>query len=122
MKKKFVELYEILKLDRRNSPWSKNNTFHSRFKELESEIEEIRNALNNEDYINLKEELGDAILDLVFLSVIAEEKKLFTLDDVLNNTIRKLRRRKPWIFTNEKVTVEEEHKRWEEAKKKEKEF
>jgi len=120
MEKEFKKLYNLLKLDRKKSPWSKSNTINSRFNELKKEIDEVENALKNKDYKNLEEELGDSLLDLIFISIIAEEKKLFTLKNVLHKVINKINRRKPWIHNNEKLTIKEELKRWEESKKKEK--
>ncbi|MAG39243.1 hypothetical protein CMO90_04115 [Candidatus Woesearchaeota archaeon] len=116
MKEKFQELYETLKIDRNKSAWSKKNDFKQRIEELSSEIEEIKQAIEKNDTENLREELGDALWDLLFLIIIAEEKKLFTGKEVISETIEKLKRRKPWIFNGEKVSVEEEIKRWNKTK------
>ncbi|MBL7057655.1 hypothetical protein ISS09_05225 [Candidatus Woesearchaeota archaeon] len=120
MKEKFQELYENLKLDRNNSSWSKENSMTDRFKELESEITEIREALEKEDYENLKDELGDALWDLLFMIIIAEEKGLFHGKEVIGGAITKLKRRKPYLFEGKKLSKEEESKMWLEVKKKEK--
>ena len=101
MKERFAELYDILKLDRKNSAWSRQDTFRHRHKELESEVFEIKMSLEKEDMKNFKEELGDSLLDLLFLMVIAEEKELFTAKDVIEGVITKIKRRKPWIFSGE---------------------
>jgi NTP pyrophosphatase (non-canonical NTP hydrolase) len=117
--KEIKELHEILIKDRKISPYSKEDTFLKRSKELKSEIIEIIQAINNNDIDNLKEELGDALLDLIFISIIAEEKELFTFKDTINSALSKIKRRKPWIFKNEILTIEEEKKRWQEIKLKE---
>ena len=115
MKEKFEEFYEMLKLDRKNSAWSRKNTL-----ELKGEVAELGEAIKNNDVENLKEEIGDSIWDLLFLAVIAEEYGYFSMKEVIQTSIEKLKRRKPWIFTGEDLTVEEERKRWKEAKSKEK--
>jgi tetrapyrrole methylase family protein / MazG family protein len=116
MAHKFDEFYEMLKLDRKNSAWSRTNTLESRYDELIDEIKEIRQAIDNNDPENLKEELGDGLWDLLFLVVLAEEKGLFKAEDIIQSSIDKLKRRKPWIFTGEKLDIEEERRRWKEVK------
>ena len=65
--------------------------------------------------------MGDSLWDLMFLMVVAEEKKLFTAKEVIEGAIEKIKRRKPWIFTGEKVSLEDEERLWFIAKAKEKE-
>ncbi|MBT3463487.1 MAG: hypothetical protein HOI47_07665 [Candidatus Scalindua sp.] len=110
------DVYEMLKIDRKNSAWSAKNTMEFRFAELKSEINELNEALKNQDVENLKEEIGDSIGDLLFLIVIAEEYGYFSLKEVIETYFEKFKRRKPWIFSGEKLTIEEEMKRWRETK------
>ncbi len=71
---------------------------------------------------NLKEELGDLLLQVMLHSVIAEEEGLFTFDDVAGVVADKMIRRHPHVFSNVKFDSEEElHKVWADIKKKEKE-
>jgi len=118
MKDAFQELYENLKLDRQMSEWSNDNTLQDRFEELKSEIKEIHEALELEDYPNLRSEMGDALWDLMFMIIIAEEEELFTGKEVITSAIQKLKRRKPWIFKGIKIPKEEESRLWQEAKNK----
>ena len=120
MPHKFDTFYDMLKLDRKNSTWSSQNTMESRYDELLGEVQEIKEAIDRNDNLNLKEELGDTLWDLLFLVVLAEEKGLFTSDDIIQSSIDKLKRRKPWIFTGEKLDIAEEHRRWMKAKEIEK--
>lgn len=120
MKDSFQEFYEMLQLDRKNSAWSREGTLEFRTKEFAGEARELAEAVEKLDDENLKEELGDALWDLMFLFIMAEEKGLFTAKAVIEGAMQKLRRRKPWIFTGEKVSKEEEVRRWIEAKKEEK--
>lgn len=118
--KLFEELNSIAILDRKNSAWSQQQNFSERAKMLQEEVEEMIGAIKNEDYQNLQEELGDIIWDALTIAAIAEEKTLFTTQQVLSRVSAKIKRRKPWIFTNEKLGAEEESRRWKEAKKREK--
>ncbi|MBO4506147.1 MAG: nucleotide pyrophosphohydrolase [Lachnospiraceae bacterium] len=74
------------------------------------------------DPANLKEELGDLLLQVVFHAVIAEEEGLFTLDDVAATVSEKMIRRHPHVFGDMQFATEEELlNAWAEIKKKEKE-
>lgn len=116
MENTFEGIHEMLKLDRKNSAWSRKNTLEFRFAELKSEIDELGEAIKNKDLENIKEEIGDVIGDAFFLGVMAEEYGYFSMDDVIESYIKKFKRRKPWIFTGEKLTVDEEMKRWRDTK------
>ena len=70
---------------------------------------------------NLKEELGDLLLQIVMHARIAEEEGLFTIDDVICNVTEKMIRRHPHVFGTAKAdTSAEVLKAWDEIKKKEK--
>ena len=70
---------------------------------------------------NLKEELGDLLLQIVMHTRIAEEEGLFTIDDVIRNVTEKMIRRHPHVFGTAKAdTSAEVLKAWDEIKKKEK--
>ncbi len=119
--KEMQKLFDALQQSRKKCPWSKEQELQEHFKELEREIEEAKEALDKKDYANLKEELGDVLMDLVFISIIAEEEKLFSLQDMMESANTKLRRRKPWVFGDEKITTKQEAiKRWNEIKSEEK--
>ena len=121
MKESFDELYRILKIDRGNSAYSRERSLKGRFKDLKEEVEEIGQAIEKDDFNNLKEELGDALWELISLIIIAEEKGEFTAKEIIQEAIKKIRRRKPWIFTRKILTQEEELEFWIKIKKKEKE-
>ena len=71
---------------------------------------------------NLKEELGDLLLQVLMHSQIAEEEGYFTLDDVIVGIAEKMIRRHPHVFGKEKISTSAEVlENWEEIKKKEKE-
>ncbi|MGM5484386.1 MAG: MazG nucleotide pyrophosphohydrolase domain-containing protein [Nanobdellota archaeon] len=115
------ELKKIMKLDRNNSEWGQSYTFRKAVDELRSEIDEIQEALDKKDYDNLKEELGDALGDLMYLSIIAEEEGHFKFEDTVKSIAEKMKRRKPWLMEGKTLPLKEEQRLWEEIKKKDKE-
>ena len=118
------ELIEIVSILR--SPdgceWDKAQTFESMKKCLADETEEVLLAIDNKDYLNLQEELGDVLLQVVMNSEIAKEQGLFTLSDVVQTLCEKLIRRHPHVFgdVNKPTTPEESLKLWRSVKEIEK--
>ena len=107
-------------------PWDAAQTHSSLKPECIEEAAEVICGINileeTGDPENLREELGDLLLQVVFHSVIAEEEGLFTLDDVIKTVSDKMIRRHPHVFDG--VVYEsdsERHKAWEEIKAREKE-
>lgn len=119
---KFDELVNIIKTLRGpdGCPWDKKQTLYSQKKEIMEETAELIDALDKKDIENIKEELGDVLLHVVFHSVVASEEKLFTIDDVIEGINSKLIRRHPHVFANDKInSAEKVIERWEEIKKEE---
>ena len=118
------EIVETLRSEN-GCPWDRKQTHMSLKPECIEEAAEVINGINildeTGDSENLKEELGDLLLQVMFHSVIAEEEGLFTFDDVAKVVSDKMVRRHPHVFGA--VTYESEeaqHKAWEEIKKAEK--
>jgi NTP pyrophosphatase (non-canonical NTP hydrolase) len=120
MKESFDELYKMAIADRKKSPWSRKKTLNDCHSHLAGEVEEIRQALEQEDFENLREELGDSLFDVLAFIVVAEEKGLLKGKDVIDAVMVKFKRRKPWIFNDEVMTEDDEIRRWNEAKRLEK--
>lgn len=120
MKEKFEELVNINKKLRKECPWDRKQDFNIFKETVVNEAKEVANAIEKKDYENLKEELGDLLQNIVFISSIAEDKNLFTLKEVLHDIIKKLIRRHPHIFGNEKAETPEDVVRlWEKVKESE---
>ncbi len=101
-------------------PWDKKQTADTIKGHLIEEVYEVVEAINKKDYKELKEELGDLLLQIVFHSQIAKEKNEFEIKDVINAINKKLIRRHPHIFAGKKlVGIDEVLKHWEETKKQE---
>jgi XTP/dITP diphosphohydrolase len=84
------------------------------------ETYELADAITDEDWPGIKEELGDLLLHIVFYAKIGQEKEKFTLEEVINGVCEKLIVRHPHIYGDVKVNDEEDVKRnWEKIKLKE---
>ena len=107
-------------------PWDREQTHESLKPEVIEEAAEVICGINAYEQTgnceNLKEELGDLLLQIVMHAQIAEEEGIFTLDDVISGITEKMVRRHPHVFGNKKVSGSEEVLvNWEEIKRKEKE-
>ncbi|MEC7268896.1 MAG: MazG nucleotide pyrophosphohydrolase domain-containing protein [Pseudomonadota bacterium] len=118
---KLLELMRQLRDPDNGCEWDKKQTFESLLPYLDEEAKEVTEAIKNKDYINLKEELGDLLLQIIFHSEIAKEKKLFSFNDVVNTLSDKLIRRHPYVFDlKRKHTASEQAKMWKQIKDEEK--
>lgn len=114
---KFNKLVEIMKRLRKECPWDREQTNNSIKAATLEEAYEVVEAIDKEDFEELKTELGDLLLHIVFHSTIAEEKGEFTIEDVIDAITEKLIRRHPHVFGNVKVSGNEDVMRnWETIK------
>lgn len=113
-------LLDIMDELRIKCPWDKKQTFESlRYLTIE-ELYELSDAILDGDLGEIKKELGDLFLHLVFYAKIASETRDFDIADVANEICEKLIHRHPHIYGNVAVTDEEEVKtNWEKLKLKE---
>ena len=116
----FLEVVRRLRADD-GCPWDREQTHESLKKCLKDECEEVIEAIDNNDYENLLEELGDILLQLVMHSQIATEEGKFNFDDVVTNVSRKMIRRHPHVFGKEESETGDATT-WEEIKALEKEL
>lgn len=96
----FERLLTIMDELRAGCPWDREQTFDSlRYLTIE-ETYELSDAILEKDMEEIKKELGDLMLHLVFYSKIASEQKAFDITDVLNHICEKLIRRHPHIYSD----------------------
>ena len=95
---KLLHIMFYLRDPDKGCPWDIKQTFKSIAPYTIEEAYEVNQAIQDEDYGELKDELGDLLLQIVFLSEIANEKKLFNFNDVVKSIKNKLIRRHPHIF------------------------
>lgn len=113
-------LVSIMDELREKCPWDKKQTIESLRSLTIEETFELADAITDQDYALIKEELGDLLLHIVFYAKIGAEQKQFELHDVIEGICNKLVHRHPHIYGDVVVNSEEDVKRnWEQLKLKE---
>ncbi|CAI8287004.1 MAG: Nucleoside triphosphate pyrophosphohydrolase [Polaribacter sp. SA4-10] len=116
----FNRLLDIMDELREKCPWDKKQTLESLRHLTIEETYELADAILDNDLEEIKKELGDVLLHIVFYAKIGSEKKAFDIGDVANSISNKLIDRHPHIYGDVKVENEEDVKRnWELLKLKE---
>jgi len=116
----FERLVQIMDELREKCPWDKKQTIQTLRQLTIEETYELADAITDNDWKGIKEELGDLMLHLVFYAKIGTEQKQFTLDEVINGVCEKLIHRHPHIYSDTHVNNEEDVKKnWEKLKLKE---
>ena len=120
---KFEELINIVKRLKApdGCPWDREQTNASLLPFFLEEVYEVIESVDNENWSELKEELGDILLHVIFQAVLAEENGHFSIEDSLANISEKLVRRHPHVFGDAQADEAFHAKQnWESAKHKEK--
>lgn len=116
----FGRLLDIMDDLREKCPWDRKQTLQTLRHLTLEEVYELSDALLEEDLPEIKKELGDVLLHLVFYAKIGSEKGSFDIADVINSLNEKLIFRHPHIYGDVEVQDEEEVKQnWEKLKLKE---
>ena len=120
---KFEKLVEIMSTLRgpNGCPWDKQQDFNTLKPMLVEEVYEVLEAVENNDFDGLSEELGDVLLHVVFHAQLGKETGRFDINTVIDKISDKLVRRHPHVFGGESAsTPEEVIKNWEVIKAQEK--
>lgn len=104
----FLDVVAKLRDPNGGCPWDLKQNFETMLPHLLEESYEVAEALHTQDRTALREELGDLLLQVVFLSQLAKEEGSFTFQDVLNDIHEKLIYRHPHVFGNNKASSAEE--------------
>ena len=116
----FERLLKIMDELREQCPWDKKQTIQTLRQLTIEETYELTDAITDQNWKGIKEELGDILLHIVFYAKIGTEQNQFTLDEVINGVCEKLIFRHPHIYGDVTVKNEEEVKsNWEKLKLKE---
>ncbi len=116
----FIRLVKIMDDLREKCPWDKKQTIHTLRSLTIEETYELADAITENDWQGIKEELGDLMLHLVFYAKIGREEGQFTLEEMIHAVCDKLVKRHPHIYGDVKVENEDDVKRnWEKIKLKE---
>jgi MazG family protein len=113
----FNRLVTIMDDLREKCPWDKKQTIHTLRQMTIEETYELADAIDNNNWKGIKEELGDLLLHIVFYSKIGSEQQQFSLPDMIHAICDKLVNRHPHIYGDVQVSNEEDVKRnWEKIK------
>lgn len=113
--KNFEKLLRIMeRLRGKNGcPWDRKQNFLTLRQYVIEEAYEVVSAIEKKNYDELCDELGDLLLQVIFLSQLAKEKGIFNINDVIQSITEKMLRRHPHVFGNEYAgTPEDVLKKW----------
>lgn len=117
--KKLLLVMKKLRDPKKGCPWDKKQTMETIISHSIEEVYEVAEQIYKRDYNGLKDELGDLLFQVVYLSQIASEKNKFNFSDVVNNITSKMIDRHPHVFKNKKFkNLKEFNIWWEESKNK----
>lgn len=115
--KSFTRLVSIMDELREKCPWDKKQTIETLRPLTIEETYELTDAITDNDWKGIKEELGDILLHIIFYAKIATEQQKFTLEEVMEGISDKLVRRHPHIYGDVQVNNDEDVKKnWEQIK------
>jgi XTP/dITP diphosphohydrolase len=119
---RLVDAVSLMDRLRTAGPWESEQTHDSLRRYLLEETYELFDAVRGGNADELREELGDVLLQVLFHARIAEDATLqaFTIDDVADSLVRKLSHRVPAVLAGEKISLSEQLAQWEERKASEK--
>ena len=113
----FKRLVEIMDKLRVECPWDRKQTFESLRNLTIEEAYELADAIISKNWDDVKNELGDILLHIIFYAKIGSEKKLFDINDVISHISEKIVDRHPHVFGDKEfITSEEVVKNWESIK------
>ena len=114
---KLVQVMKKLRDPVKGCPWDKKQTMESIIPHTIEEVYEVAEQVYNRNYDKLKEELGDLLFQVIYLSQIASEKNKFNFKDVVENITEKMIFRHPHVFKNRKFKNLKDFKLWWEKSK-----
>ena len=117
-----LETMRMLRDKDNGCPWDIEQTLESLSPCVIEEAYEVSDAIAKKDYGNLKEELGDVLLQVIFQAEIANELKLFNFDEIVDTLNKKLIRRHPHVFKDapKPLSAQEQTQAWDAIKAQEK--
>ena len=119
---KLVKIMKKLRDPKDGCPWDKVQTLESIIPHSIEEVYEVAEQIYSKNYKKLKEELGDLLFQVVYLSQIASEKNKFNFDDVVEGISTKMISRHPHVFKDKKFKHMKDFKLWWEKSKNKKQY
>jgi len=114
-----INVVKRLRNPKNGCPWDIQQTSKSLAKYTLEEAYEVIEAIESNNSKELEGELGDLLLQVIYHSVIAAEKRKFSIDDVIDTSVKKMKSRHPHIFMRDESikTVQDVNDFWETQKK-----
>ena len=106
--KEFDRLVEVMRRVKTECPWDRKQTHETIRQYFVEETYEVLDAIDSKNDTNLREELGDVLCQVLFHSLLAEERHKFSVTDVCNVIADKLIERHPHVFGDTQVKDSEE--------------
>ncbi len=115
---RLLEIMAQLRDPDNGCPWDKQQTLQSLVPHTLEEAYEVADTIEQQDYSELRDELGDLLFQVVFYAEIAREMQLFDFNDIATAISEKLIRRHPHVFAEDQIdSVDEQNAAWEEHKR-----
>ena len=114
---KLIKIMEKLRDPEKGCPWDKIQTMETIIPYSIEEVYEVQEQILKKNYIKLKDELGDLLFQVIYLSQIASEKKKFNFKDVVDGISNKMIKRHPHVFGKKKFHDAKSFKKWWEKSK-----
>jgi ATP diphosphatase len=104
---RLLNIMQKLRDPENGCPWDIQQTFASIVPYTIEEVYEVADAIDQQDFAQLKDELGDLLLQIVYYAQMAREQNLFDLEDIAENICDKLVRRHPHVFNKKNFDASE---------------
>ena len=115
--KELIQLVKKLRDPKKGCNWDKKQSLESLIPHSIEEVYEVADEIYKKNFKGIKEELGDLLFQIIFICQIADEKKKFNFDQVVDNIINKMIMRHPHVFKNKKFKNKKEFENfWENSK------
>ena len=116
---KLLKIIEKLRDPKNGCPWDKKQTLETIIPHTIEEVYEVAEEVYEKNFDGMKEELGDLLFQIIFISQIAKEKNKFDFNEVVDSIANKMIKRHPHVFSNKKFkNMEDFDEWWEESKNK----
>lgn len=117
-----LEMMALLRDPIHGCPWSVAQTFSTIVPHTLEETYEVIDAIENKSPSEIRIELGDLLLQIIYYCQMGKEKGWFDFNDVVNTLCEKIKQRHPHVFAGEKTQAGELHNHWEMLKEKERQL
>ena len=109
---RLLNIMQKLRDPEEGCPWDIQQTFASIVPYTIEEVYEVAEAIDQQDFVQLKDELGDLLLQIVYYAQMAREQNLFDLEDIAASIADKLVRRHPHVFDKQNLEEGDNDKSW----------